>query len=113
MDKRTQLIVSIAFALTLFNSWVLFEETVIDRLGWWRYLPLPRRPVLRVGRRRDRGHHRAGVRSRPASPIGLTVYPSTRTAHPPARAATAAQRAGVSHYFCCTPSGQTMNCPPA
>ena len=27
------------FALTLINSWVLFEEVVIDRLGWGRYLP--------------------------------------------------------------------------
>jgi len=28
-----------AVALTLFNSWVLFEEIVVDRLGWWRYMP--------------------------------------------------------------------------
>jgi hypothetical protein len=39
MDKRTQLIIKITLALTLFNSWVLFEEVVVDRLGWWRYLP--------------------------------------------------------------------------
>ena len=34
------LIVKIAVALTFFNSWVLFEETVIDRQGLWQYLPL-------------------------------------------------------------------------
>jgi hypothetical protein len=27
------------FAVTLFNSWVLFEEVVVDRLGWWRFMP--------------------------------------------------------------------------
>ena len=32
-----------AFALSLFNTWVLFEETVIDRLGWWQYLPCYRK----------------------------------------------------------------------
>ncbi len=32
-------ILRVGFALTLFNSWVLFEETVVDRLGWWRYMP--------------------------------------------------------------------------
>jgi hypothetical protein len=25
--------------LTFFNTWVLFEETVIDRYGLWEYLP--------------------------------------------------------------------------
>ena len=39
MDKRAQLMIKVTFALTLFNSWVLFEEVVIDRLGWGRYLP--------------------------------------------------------------------------
>jgi len=29
----------IAAGLTFFNSWVLFEETVVDRHGLWRYLP--------------------------------------------------------------------------
>ena len=32
-------IVRVGLALTLFNSWVLFEETVVDRLGWWQYMP--------------------------------------------------------------------------
>ena len=35
----------LSVALTLFNSWVLFEEIVVDRLGWWRYMP-----CYRVGR---------------------------------------------------------------
>jgi hypothetical protein len=25
--------------LTFFNTWVLFEETIIDRYGLWEYLP--------------------------------------------------------------------------
>ena len=38
-------LVKLGVALSLFNSWVLFEETVVDRLGWWRYMP-----CYRVGR---------------------------------------------------------------
>ena len=34
------LVVKIAVVITFFNSWVLFEETVIDRFGLWQYLPL-------------------------------------------------------------------------
>lgn len=37
--KRLPLILKIAIVLTFFNSWVLFEETVIDRYGLWVYLP--------------------------------------------------------------------------
>ena len=36
---RLPLIVKIAVVLTFFNSWVLFEETVVDRHGLWRYMP--------------------------------------------------------------------------
>lgn len=36
---RLPWIVKIAVALTFFNSWVLFEETIVDRHGLWRYLP--------------------------------------------------------------------------
>lgn len=32
-------ILKAAVVLTFFNTWVLFEETVIDRYGWWEYLP--------------------------------------------------------------------------
>ena len=28
-----------AIVLTFFNTWVLFEETVIDRYGLWQYMP--------------------------------------------------------------------------
>jgi len=38
-------ILRVGLALTFFNSWVLFEETVVDRLGWWRHMP-----CYRVGR---------------------------------------------------------------
>ena len=47
-------IVRFAVWLTFFNTWVLFEETVVDRYGLWEYMPvLPRRPVVLVGYRRD------------------------------------------------------------
>ncbi len=36
---RLPLVVKIAVALTFFNSWVMFEEFVIDRWGLWQYLP--------------------------------------------------------------------------
>lgn len=32
-------VVRFAVWLTLFNTWVLFEETVIDRYGLWEYMP--------------------------------------------------------------------------
>jgi hypothetical protein len=37
--RQVPFVLQLGFALTLFNSWVLFEETVIDRLGWAQYLP--------------------------------------------------------------------------
>ena len=37
--RDPSVIVRVGLALTFFNSWVLFEETVVDRLGWWRYMP--------------------------------------------------------------------------
>ena len=36
---RTPLIVRFAIWLTFFNTWVLFEETVVDRYGLWEYMP--------------------------------------------------------------------------
>ncbi len=33
------LAVRFAVGLTLFNSWILFAEVVVDRHGLWRYLP--------------------------------------------------------------------------
>lgn len=44
MDSRSRL-VGFAVWLTFFNTWVLFEETIIDRHGLWEYLP-----YYRVGR---------------------------------------------------------------
>lgn len=43
--RDPSVILRVGLALTFFNSWVLFEETVVDRLGWWRYMP-----CYRVGR---------------------------------------------------------------
>jgi hypothetical protein len=39
---RLPWIVKLAVVLTFFNSWVLFEETVVDRHGLWRYMPFYR-----------------------------------------------------------------------
>jgi hypothetical protein len=33
------LIAKIAIAMTFINTWVLFEEIVVDRHGLWRYMP--------------------------------------------------------------------------
>lgn len=32
-------LVKFAIWLTFFNTWVLFEETVVDRYGLWEYMP--------------------------------------------------------------------------
>ena len=43
MNKSTKpplpLIAKIAIAMTFVNTWVIFEETVVDRHGLWRYMP--------------------------------------------------------------------------
>jgi hypothetical protein len=44
--RQLPLLVKVAVALTLFNSWVLFEEVVIDRQGLWKYLPFYRVGIL-------------------------------------------------------------------
>ena len=36
------LIAKIAIAMTCLNAWVIFEETVVDRHGLWRYMPFYR-----------------------------------------------------------------------
>lgn len=36
---QTTGVVRFAVWLTFFNTWVLFEETVIDRHGLWEYMP--------------------------------------------------------------------------
>jgi hypothetical protein len=32
-------IVKAAVVVTFFNTWVLFEETIVDRYGLWGYMP--------------------------------------------------------------------------
>ena len=32
-------VVRFAVVVTFFNTWVLFEETVVDRYGLWQYMP--------------------------------------------------------------------------
>ncbi len=43
MKKSTKpplpLIAKIAIAMTCINTWVIFEETIVDRQGLWRYMP--------------------------------------------------------------------------
>jgi hypothetical protein len=43
MKKSTKpplpLIAKIAIATMFINSWVIFEETIVDRHGLWRYMP--------------------------------------------------------------------------
>jgi hypothetical protein len=36
------LTVKIAIAMTFINSWIIFEEIVVDRHGLWRYMPFYR-----------------------------------------------------------------------
>ena len=33
-------VAKLAVGLAVFNSWVIFEEGIVDRLGLWQYLPL-------------------------------------------------------------------------
>ena len=46
MNKSTTpplpLIAKIAIATTFIDAWVIFEETVVDRHGLWRYMPFYR-----------------------------------------------------------------------
>jgi hypothetical protein len=43
MNKSTTLplplIAKVAIAMTFINTWVIFEETIVDRHGLWRYMP--------------------------------------------------------------------------
>jgi hypothetical protein len=36
---HTPAIVKAAVLVTFFNTWVLFEETVVDRYGLWQFMP--------------------------------------------------------------------------
>ena len=37
--NSTAPVVRFACWLTFFNTWVLFEETIVDRYGFWEYMP--------------------------------------------------------------------------
>src|SRR5215467_12382240 len=37
--SRLPVIAKIAIAMTFINTWVIFEETVVDRHDLWRYMP--------------------------------------------------------------------------
>ena len=39
---RLPLIAKIAIAVMFLNTWVIFEETIVDRHGLWRYMPFYR-----------------------------------------------------------------------
>jgi len=41
-SSHLPLIAKIAIATTFINTWILFEETVVDRYGLWRYMPFYR-----------------------------------------------------------------------
>ena len=40
--KQLPLIAKLAVGVAFLNSWVLFEEIVVDRQGLWRYMPFYR-----------------------------------------------------------------------
>jgi hypothetical protein len=40
--SRLPLIAKIAIATAFLNAWVIFEETIVDRYGLWRYMPFYR-----------------------------------------------------------------------
>jgi hypothetical protein len=40
--KQLPLTVKVAVGVTFLNTWVLFEEIVVDRQGLWRYMPFYR-----------------------------------------------------------------------
>ena len=39
MNQKTPAWMKWTMALSLLNSWVLFEEVVVDRSSLWRYMP--------------------------------------------------------------------------
>ena len=40
--RQLPLIAKVAVGTTFLNTWVLFEEIVVDRQGLWRYMPFYR-----------------------------------------------------------------------
>ena len=41
-----RLIVKIAITMTAINTWIIFEETIVDRHGLWRYMQFYRVGLL-------------------------------------------------------------------
>jgi hypothetical protein len=41
-------IVKATVIVTFFNTWVLFDETIVDRYGLWEYMPYYRVATLRA-----------------------------------------------------------------
>jgi hypothetical protein len=39
ITRRLPLIARIAIGTTFINAWIIFEETIVDRHGLWRYMP--------------------------------------------------------------------------
>ena len=39
---RLPLIAKVTIAVTFLNTWIIFEETIVDRHGLWRYMPFYR-----------------------------------------------------------------------
>jgi hypothetical protein len=44
--NRLPFIAKLAIIVTFFNTWVMFEEFVIDRFGWWQYLPFYKKGIF-------------------------------------------------------------------
>lgn len=44
--SQLPLLAKIGIVLTFFNTWVMFEEFVIDRFGYWQYLPFYRKGIF-------------------------------------------------------------------
>ena len=40
--RQLPLIVKVAVGIAFLNTWILFEEIVVDRQGLWRYMPFYR-----------------------------------------------------------------------
>ena len=44
--RQLPLIVKIAVILTFYNTWVMIEEFIIDRFGYWKYLPFYKKGIF-------------------------------------------------------------------
>jgi hypothetical protein len=36
----------VAIVITFFNTWVMIEEFIIDRFGYWKYLPFYKKGIF-------------------------------------------------------------------